>query len=390
MKPRPMWRSFLFCALLLLSVLNGGRLSAQSEPKEAALGPDDVIEITVRNHSDLNRTVTIPANGKITLPEVGEIQAAGKTPKALAADIFTELDKTLNNVVVFVSLKETHSLRLRVLGGLKTVGAFDLKPNWKLLDLVAAGGGFSVKPAQVSGRIIRGKSQVIALDVAQAVARPDSPANVALEPDDLILFDEIEPVHHQIHVMGQIAKQGAYELDNSTTLLTLLSQAGGTTPRAALSRAYVLRDGKEMPLNLRPLVIEGKSDPSVIHFKFQPGDILFLPENEARYSVMGEAKAPGYYPLPENGHVAVLEAFTLAGGQGDAAKAGIIRVVGGKPTVIPVNIDEMLKKGRLASNVNLQAEDILYIPAKGARKFGWQDLLTPLSALSLLGFRFGR
>ena len=385
-------------ALLLLLSFPSARLEA--EPVKAqndyTLGADDVIDISVLNHGTFDKTLTILPDGKITFPGVGEIMAAGRTAKSVAAEIQTALEKTMNNVSVVISVKEMHSRRVRIIGAVRMPGAFDLKPNWRLLDVIAGAGGLSTKSALITARLIRGGVQTLPLNVTEAMAAPDTEANVRLEPDDLILFDELDaPSKTQVHVMGQVGKPGAYDLDSNLNLLTLVSEAGSATDKAALTQAYVLRGSKEIPLNLRPLLAEGKPDATITSFKLLSGDVLFIPEIQTRYTVMGEVKSPGYYAIPEKGNITALQAFNLAGGQsgnGDVKQAGIIRQINGKPTVIKVNLnlDTLMKKGELANNPTLQPDDVLYIPPRKAGGFHWQDALAPLSALSILGFRIGR
>ena len=385
-------------ALLLLLSFSVASVKADTGKAQGdyTLGADDVIDISVLNHSAFDKTLTILPDGKIAFPGVGEITAAGKTAKALAAEIQTALEKTMNNVGVVISVKERHSRRVRIIGAVRTPGGFDLKPGWRLLDVVAGAGGLSAKPALITARLIRGGVQTLPLNVTEAMATPDSEANLRLEPDDLILFDELDaPSKAQVHVMGQVGKPGAYDLDSNLNLLTLISEAGSATDKAALTRAYVLRGSVEMPINLRPLLVEGQPDAAVTNFKLKAGDVLFVPEILTRYAVMGEVKSPGYYALPEKSVVTALQAFNLAGGQGsnaDVRQAGIIRQINGKPTVIKVNLnlDSLLKKGALASNPALQPDDVLYIPPRKSGGFHWQDALAPLSALSILGFRIGR
>ena len=383
-------------ALLLLLSFSAARGGADTPAAQGdyTLGADDVIDISVANHSAFDRTLTILPNGKIAFPGVGEIMAAGRTQKAVAAEIQTALEKTLNNASVVVSVKEMHSRHVRIIGAVRTPGAFDLKPGWRLLDVIAGAGGLAAKPALITARLIRGGVQTIPLNVSDAMATPDGEANLRLEPDDLILFDELDaPSKAQVHVMGQVGRPGVYDLDSNVNLLTLVSAAGGATEKSALTKAYILRGGTEIPVNLRPLLVEGKPDAAITNFKLHPGDVLFIPEIQTRYAVMGEVKSPGYYALPEKGTVTALQAFNLAGGQsgaGDVKQAGIIRQVNGKPTVIKVNLsmDALLKKGELANNPVLQPDDMLYIPTrKSSGGFKWQDALAPLSALSILGFR---
>ena len=388
---------WLLSLLLLLSFsAASGKADVPKAQGDYTLGADDVIDVSVANHGGFDRTLTILPDGKVTFPGVGEVTAAGRTAKAVAAEIQTALEKTMNNVSVVISVKEMHSRRVRIIGAVRSPGAFDLKPGWRLLDVVATAGGLSAKPSFVTARLIRGGVQTLPLNVTAAMTMPDSEANLRLEPDDLILFDELDaPSRQQVHVMGQVGRPGAYDLDSNLTLLTLMSEAGSATDKAALTRAYVLRGSAEIPINLRPLLVEGQPDAAVTNFKLKAGDVLFVPEIKTRYAVMGEVKSPGYYALPEKGAVTALQAFNLAGGQSgnaDLKQAGIIRQINGKPTVIKVNLnlDSLLKKGELASNPALQPEDVLYIPPRKSGGFHWQDALAPLSALSILGFRIGR
>ena len=360
------------------------------DPAEYLLGPDDIITVTVANHSELNETLTILPDGKVSSSMMGEINAAGKTCAMLVKIFQAEVDKTLNNAAITVQIKEMHSLRARVIGNVKGSGSYDLKSKWRVLDLIAAAGGLVGKAAYVSGRLVRGGAKVINLDVPGAMAKPDSDANIRLENGDLVLLDEMEPTKSIIHVIGQVTKPGAYELTAKDTLLTILSLAGNPTEHAALAQCYVLRGGKQIPMNLRTLLVEGKQDANVMGFKPENDDVIFIPENSMKVAVMGQVTKPGYFIIPETGKITVLDAINLAGGQnseGDTSHAGIIRMRGGSPEVIPVNMDAILKKANMTSNMALQSEDILYIPAKTKRGFGWQDLLTPLSTLSFLGFR---
>ena len=397
-----MKRLLRFAALWLvfspLVGLSGSAARAQKSPMPGVpnspaeafvLGPDDVIEVTVRDHSDLDHTLTVLPDGKIAFPTVGELQAAGKTPRDLAAEIKTELETTFNNIRVTVTVKEVHSRRVSIAGPVKTAGGFDLKRDWRVFDLVAAAGGLSAKPETITARIIRGGRQVLPVNLAEAMRAPQTEANVLLERNDLLLLDEQAAQARQAQVIGQVGKPSVYAIESDTTLLSLIAEAGNPTDKAALTRVYVLRNGTEIPLNLYPFLIEGKADDMVTKFKIQSGDVVFVPTQEARYSVQGQVSKPAYYTYPEKGKVTVLDALNEAGGSsgGDLSKAGVIRSVDGKYTVIPVNIDLMLKKGDLSKNIALQPGDILFVPTRSSKGNALQNLIAPLSLLGILGFR---
>jgi polysaccharide export outer membrane protein len=353
------------------------------------LGADDVLDITVDNHMDLNKTLTILPDGTISFPEVGNVKAAGKTPEELADALKTGLEKTRNMVNVIVSVKEVHSKHLRILGPVKSAGNYDFKPGWRLEDLIAMAGGLTAKTVRVTGRLVRvGMNKTIPLNLVEADLHPDGPANIALQPDDLIVLDE-EDFVRQVHVMGQVAKPGAFDLTEHLSVISLLAEAGSYTDKAWLGKAYIQRGDKQIPINLVPSVLESKNDDEVNNFVLQPGDVLVIPEAEDRYAVLGQVFKPGYFNMSEKEPTTMLQALSEAGGQtsdGDLSHASILRTVNGKTTAVSVNIDEILKKGNLAKNVSLNKGDILYIPNRSRKTpLGIQDILSPISQILTFG-----
>jgi polysaccharide export outer membrane protein len=356
-------------AVLMLTAFAVAQEPPAVDP-EYVLGPDDVIEIAVPTHSGLERTVNIMPDGRITFPRVGEIVAAGKTASQLATEIKNALETTLNNVSVLVLVREMRANRVSVIGAVRQAGTFFMRGPWRLMDLLAAAGGLATKPSRVNGRLIRGRTEVISLDLAAALEDPKSTANIALQRNDLILIEEIERSKLLVNVLGQVRNPGTLEMYEDMNLLALLTMAGNPTERAGLSKAYVLREGKEIPTNLRPLLVEGKHDPYIEEFKIKPGDVLFIPEIEERFAVMGIVARPGYYTIPEKKKVSVLEALGMAGGQGPNAnlrEAGIIRSRSGKPEMIKLDLNALLKKSNMAYNLTMEPEDILFIPERGKR-----------------------
>lgn len=365
------------------------------------LSPGDVIEVTVLNHNDLDKTLTVLPDGRVAFGPVGELMAAGKTPRALAAELRTVLDKTLNNFNVTVAVKELRPRKVRVIGAVKAPGSFDFKDGTRFLDVVAAAGGLTnSKPERIKGRIVRvgpnasptAVPTVITLNVDAAVARPNTDANTQLEIDDLVMLEEPDLPKQQVFVLGQVAKPGTFDFDASTSVLSLLTLAGSGTEKASYTKAAIVRGGKEIPLNLLGAVVQGKPDPAVTDYKLQPGDVLFIPENMTHVAVMGDVIRPGFYQLPEDRPMTVLDALNLAGIQSqgaDPGKSGVIRVKDGKPTFIPINVDKLLKKADLSKNLTLQKDDVVYVPHKG-KTLSVNDIYLPVAILNYMGLRLFR
>lgn len=378
---------WIMAILMILWLALGA--SAQSGSMDYVMGTDDVLDITVRNHSELNKTVTILPDGKIAFGDVGEFTAAGKTPRALAQEIQAELEKTRNKATVIVAVKEVHSRRVRILGAVKAPGAFDLKRGWRLMDVVAVAGGFTVKPSRITGRLIHANNKVIALDAAAAMAKPDSDANPKLEVDDLIMLDEQEVVKQTINLLGQVGKPGTYELTENTTLLSVIADANGVLPNAALSKAYVLRGTTRIPMNLSRILLKSEPDPAVTGFKLQANDLIFIPESEQRIAILGSVLRPGYYGIADRDKVTLMDALGIAGGQSadaDIRKAFVAHPLENRPPT-PANIEDLLKKGK-GKDIVLKAGDVLYVPPRGQNRA--PSLLELINPIAYFYSIFGR
>jgi protein involved in polysaccharide export with SLBB domain len=375
-------------SLLMLAVLSLAQPALESEH---VLGIDDLIEISVPSHDGLDRQVVVQGDGTVSYPEVGTLNAAGKTASALADEIRTALERTRNNVRVIVTIKEIRSRKARIVGPVKSPGAYDMKPGWRILDLIAAAGGLDARAQRVTGRVIRGTSDVLSFEVSAASASPHSASNPEVLPNDLVYLEERDPALSKVFVMGQVARPGAYDIgEQGSNIAVLLSQAGNTTEFAALTRVTIMRGNDVLPLNLQPMIESGTLTDEIRSFRLMPGDVLFVPDIEGRVTIMGQVNKPGRYPLPETKELTALDALSIAGGQtqnGDLIRAGVIRVVDGTAQVIPVNIADMMRSKRTDANIVLQANDVLFIPAKDDRRFEWRNILGPLSILSFLGIR---
>lgn len=377
---RPLLAAALLCSVPAAQAQQALAKAAAKAPAKAAplaaptsteyiINPEDVIEIRVRNHADLNRPLTVRPDGKISFPRVGEVQAAGRTAAQLARDLQAALGRTLNNAPVEVEVKEAKQRTVRVIGAVKSPGAaYKMAAGWRVLDAIAAAGGLSAKSERIEGRIVRAEG-VQPLNVALAIAQPTSAANILLRPDDLVVLDESR-IPNQVSVTGLVKTPGAFDLADGLTITSLLAQAGGISPNAALRQARVLRGGVPLPLDLTGLDTQGGLAPSVAAFRFQIGDVLVVPENLARYGVSGQVARPAYYALPERAGEATLQKV-LAGAGGltadaDGRAATITRQQNGQNTTIPVDL-EALVRGEVADTTSLQADDVLFVPRKTAQ-----------------------
>jgi polysaccharide export outer membrane protein len=110
---------------------------------EYKIGAQDVLQIDVWKEPEITRSVPVRPDGKITLPLLNDVQAAGQTPMELAGAIREELKKYINDPQVSVSVSTINSRRVYVTGEVTRPGAFPLLPGMTVLQALTSGGGFT-------------------------------------------------------------------------------------------------------------------------------------------------------------------------------------------------------------------------------------------------------
>jgi polysaccharide export outer membrane protein len=107
------------------------------------IGPQDVLRIDVWKEPDISRTIPVRPDGKVSLPLLNDVQAAGMTAMQLATSLKESLSKFLNNPQVTVTVTEINSRRVYITGEVARAGALPLLPNMTVLQALSSAGGFT-------------------------------------------------------------------------------------------------------------------------------------------------------------------------------------------------------------------------------------------------------
>ena len=119
---------------------------------EYVIGPEDVLDIAVWENTALTRTVPVRPDGKISLPLLNDVHAAGLTPMALRERLAEGLTDYIPSPVVSVLVREVHSFKVAVIGQVKAAGRYEIKDRATVLDVLAMAGGVTEYAAR--GRIV--------------------------------------------------------------------------------------------------------------------------------------------------------------------------------------------------------------------------------------------
>lgn len=154
------------------------------------IGAQDIIRIDVWREDQLTRTVPVRPDGKITLPLLNDIQAAGLTPMELAGVIREELKKFITNPQVSVSVSEINSRRIYVNGEVNKSGAYALLPHMTVLQALSGSGGFTAFARIKNIYVLRkenGKPVKIPFNYKEAIKGKNPEQNIELQPGDIVV-----------------------------------------------------------------------------------------------------------------------------------------------------------------------------------------------------------
>jgi polysaccharide biosynthesis/export protein len=157
---------------------------------EYKIGAQDVLRIDVWKEEQLTRTVPVRPDGKVTLPLLNDVQAAGLTAMDLAGEIGERLKKFINNPQVTVTVTEINSRRIYVTGEVARSGAFPLLPNMTVLQALSSSGGFTQFAKLKSIYVLRmeeGKQAKHPFNYKDVVSGKKPEQNIPLQPGDVIV-----------------------------------------------------------------------------------------------------------------------------------------------------------------------------------------------------------
>jgi polysaccharide export outer membrane protein len=161
------------------------------------IGVDDQVKVTVWQNPDLNVTVPVRPDGMISVPLVGDVQAGGKTPEEVGADIKSKLAAFVREpqVTVIVDQLRSHEYlsRVRVTGAVRTPISVPYRQGMTVLDAVLAAGGTNEFAASDRTELYRkedGGTKAYAIRLDRILQKGDLQTNYEAQPGDVITVPE--------------------------------------------------------------------------------------------------------------------------------------------------------------------------------------------------------
>jgi polysaccharide biosynthesis/export protein len=169
----------------------GESSSSKAHDDTFIIGNDDVLAISVWKEPDLSKSIPVRSDGKISLPLVGEIQAAGKTPLQLEHDITEKLKGFITAPEVNVVVEKVNSRKFNILGEVGKPGSYPLTGSTTIMDALALAGGFRDFAKKSGVYVLRknpdGQENRLKFNYKDFIKGKDIAQNIRLEPGDTII-----------------------------------------------------------------------------------------------------------------------------------------------------------------------------------------------------------
>lgn len=304
---------------------------ADASAEDYRIGSGDLLDISVFDAPDLNRTVRVAADGEVTVPLLGDIHAAGLSTHELESVLDELLRRnymTDPHVSVFVREMESHAIS--VLGGVQKPGVYQIRCAKSLIEVLSMSQGladdagdtvivvrhgaasstssgadppdpmtaageesaalsvkaFNSLPATVKAA----HSDTIEIKLKDLLNSSDRHFNVMVNPGDAVKV----PRAGIVYVVGEVHKPGGFVLksNENVSVLQALAMAEGTTHTASAKQARIIRTDRitdersEIPVDLNRILAGRAPDPML-----RPKDILFIPNSTGKAALFRGTEA---------------------------------------------------------------------------------------------------
>lgn len=268
---------------------------AESEPRGYRIGPGDVLQIAVAQEERLSGRYVVSETGNLEIELLGAVFVEGRTVAEVVDLLTGRLKVYFKAPSVRLSVAEFNSQKVYVLGAVSKPGAYPLRGEHTVLDVLLEAGGST---PQSLGRLVLIRSDdgetggtALSVELEKLLAGGTAgPANARVSNGDVLFVPQadlglagaggvIDPVGSaSVTVVGEVAKPGVFRLEPGATAMAAVLAAGGVTKYASPNRARVIRTSAKgrdvISLELGDILKRGEKAKDV---PLEPGDMVIVP-----------------------------------------------------------------------------------------------------------------
>ena len=254
------------------------------------IGPNDELAVGVFEAPELDRTVRVAGSGMISLPLIGEVRAAGLTPRELELLLEASFRKSyIRDPHVSVRITDLQSRAVSVLGAVSRPGVFQLAESRPLLQVIALAGGLAREAGAAVIVERAGGGGSVEVPVAELVGGAGARPDLLVHPGDVVKVTSAGVVY----VVGAVRRPGGFPLDSRTglTVLQAIALGEGLAAKAAKGRTTVIRTGDggervEIRVDLGDVLAGRAPD-----LRLQARDVVYVPNSAVKSVTIGAVDA---------------------------------------------------------------------------------------------------
>lgn len=159
-------------------------------PSDYVIGPEDVLGVVFWREPDMSGDVTVRPDGRISLPVIGEVQAAGLHPEALKKQILAAAGRYITDANVVVVVRTINSRKVFITGRVTTPGTYPLIGPRTVLQLIALAGGLTEYADAKNITVLReenGRTRSFKVNYKDITKGKSLDQNIQLKPGDTVV-----------------------------------------------------------------------------------------------------------------------------------------------------------------------------------------------------------
>lgn len=329
-------------------------------PNAYIVGPGDTFSINLYGKESYNGEAAVDREGRLVIDKLQPVNVAGMQYSEVVKLIKHKVEQEMIGVKAFVSMGETRSIRVMVLGEAYKPGAYTIPSLSSITHALFISGGFSEIASLRKIQLKRGGKTIQTLDLYDLLINGDSSDDVVLKPGDVVF---IPPVGKQVTISGQVRRPAVFELKGSESIEELISMAGGFKAAAYPQKTIVERFTGNSSKTI--LQLDLTKDAQYIP---RNGDKIKVPESsdelDNAITLLGAVTYPGNYSWKPGDRISRL--FTSIKSDllptADYDYALIVREVNVKADVEVLQFSPIKAfKQDVSSDIELQPRDIVII-----------------------------
>ncbi len=328
-------------------------------PQNYIIGPGDQVIIDVYGDTQKTEQLEVSPDGDVVVPDFGPIRVSGLNVTSAQSRIRSALSSYYATSEVKVTLGQTRTIMVNVMGEVKTPGTYTLSAFATVFHALYMAGGISDLGTLRSIKVFRQGRQISVVDVYEYILNGRLAGNVRLQDNDVV---QVGPYESIVDIAGRVKRPMAYELRKNESLSTLLKYSGGFASDAYKKSLRVLRK------NGRMKSVFNVEEFEMPEFKMADGDSVNVDSIIDRFENMVEVKGaifrPGMYHLGEKVN-SVRSLIENADGLTEEAmiSRAVLRRMKPNRTQEVMSVDLKGIVEGTAADVPLENEDVLFIPS---------------------------